>query len=123
MSDHYRDQVRYSAATVEEYLPSCWDQEWVLQPRLRREAATGLKSKVDPRHIPDHLLAAGDIQVGYRKARLSKEERECLRNTAHLGFTPGELATAWGVRSEDVHHAVMSGIAKIVRYLNGEVPA
>ena len=119
----YADQCSYTAQTVEGYLPSVWDPEWVLRPRLRTEAATGLRSKVDPRHIPDHLLMAADVQVGYRRARLTHEEKECLRHVHHLGFTPGALGSVWSVPSEDVHAACMAGVAKVTAYLNGEVPA
>lgn len=119
----YADQQTYSTHAVGGYLPSVWDPEWVLRPRHSREQATGLRSKTDPRHIPDHLLMAADVQVAYRRARLTHEEKECLRHVHHLGFTPGELGSVWSVPSEDVHRAVMSGIAKVTAYLNGEVPA
>jgi hypothetical protein len=122
MSTCHKDQLTYSTATVEEYLPSVWDAEWILQPRLRREAATGLKSKVDPRHIPDHLLTAADVQVGFRRARLSHAEKECLRHVHHLGFPPGELASYWGVLAEDVHKTCMTGVTKIANYLSGRTP-
>lgn len=119
---HYRDQAGYTTQTVEAYLPSIWDSEWVLQPRLRREAATGVKTKIDPRHISDHLLSAADIQVGYRRARLDDAEKECLRHVYHLGFTPGELSTAWGVSSEQVHLTCQQAIQRITNYLSGRTP-
>lgn len=123
MTTCHQDQIRYSTQQVEAYLPSIWDPEWVLRPRLRTAADTGVKTKVDPRHIPDHILAAADIQVAFRRARLSHEEKECLRHTVHLGFTPGELASVWGVRSEDVHIACLTGIRRIADYLSGRTPA
>lgn len=120
---HYGDQVQYSTAAVEMFLPSVWDAEWILSAKPPRGAATGVRSKVDPRHIPDYLLAAADVQVGYRKAGLDNAEKECLRHVHHLGYTPGELSNIWGVPSEQVHRACLTGIDRIAQYLNGRVPA
>ena len=122
MGKHYADQQSYSPAAVEAYLPSIWDEEWVLRPRLRTDAATGVRSKVDPRHIPDHILQAADVTVGYRRAGLDNAEKECLRHVYHLGYTPGELAGVWGVSSEQIHAACQAGIKRIAKYLSGRVP-
>ena len=122
MSKHYRDQQTYSPALVQAYLPACWDEGWVLQPRLRTEAATGVKAKVDPRHIPDHLLQAADVQIGYRRAGLDETEKACLRAVYHEGWTPGELSAHWQVPSEQIHLTCTAAIARIAAYLSGRTP-
>lgn len=119
---HFADQRTYTTTTVEAYLPAVWDPEWILRNRPRRAAETGVRSKVDPRHVPDHLVSAADVQVAFRRARLSHQEKECLRHVYHLGFTPGELSNVWDVASEVIHGAAQSGIERITRYLNGLEP-
>lgn len=123
MTTCHRDQVTYRAETVERFLPAIWDEEWVHSARPGRVDSGGLKTKPDPRHIPDYLLAAADVQVGFRRGRLTHSEKECLRHTVHLGFTPGELSTIWGVPSEQIHGECLRGIARITNYLNGRTPA
>ena len=122
MSTAWKDQCTYTTDAVEAFLPSVWDSSFVLSARPRRAAANGLRTKSDPRHVPDWLLAVADVQVGYSRAGLDRTEKECLRNVHHLGFTPGELGPAWNVPAENIVVACMSGIEKIASYLNGEVP-
>lgn len=122
--EHFRDQVSYTADGVRAVLPAVWDETFILSARPPRAEGSGLRSKVDPRHVPDWLLGCADVQRAFNRSGLTLAERECLRNVYHLGFTPGELAMAWvDVTSEEVHHACETGIQKLSDYLSGRTPA
>ena len=120
--EHYKDQQTYSTQAVLTFLPAIWDREFVLSARPPRAASGGVKTKVDPRHIPDWLLACADVQRAWRSAALEVAERECLRFVHHLGYSPDELAETWGVQPSTIHGACDSGVAKLRDYLNGRVP-
>lgn len=111
---HYRDQVGYSAETVERYLPAIWDEEFVLTAGEPRTLTST---------IPGWIIACADVSLAWRRANLSRVERECLRNVYHLGCTPGALASTWGVSAEDIHEACQAGILALTLWLNGRTPA
>ena len=119
---HYRDQVTYTAEAVESLLPGVWDEEFVISGRPGKAAPNGPRTKGDPRHVPDWILMVADVQVGFARARLTEQEKSCLRHVHHLGFTPGALAESWSVQPEEIHHACMTGIQRITEYLNGRSP-
>lgn len=121
---HFRDQVRYSTEEVEANLPAVWDDEFVLSARPPKAKDNGLRSKPDPRQIPDWLLAAADVQVAFRRAGLTHEEKVCLEHVHHLGFTPGALSQHWvGTSAEQIHAACLSGIQRMADHLNGRTSA
>ena len=122
-NDHYQDQVSYSGHDVELVLPSVWDPDFILSSRLPRDPSTGVKARVDPRHVSGWVLACADVQRAWYRSGLDEAERECLRHVHYLGFTLGRLASAWGEAPEDIHAACQSGLGKIADYLNGKVPA
>lgn len=121
MSHH--DQVRYSTATVEAYLPSVFDEDWTPPPVGRRADNSGIRTKGDPHYIPEHVISAADVSIGYRRGDLSHQEKECLRHVYHLGYSPGAIASVWGVAPEDVFLACSTGIQRITAFLNRKVTA
>ena len=113
-----RDQVPYSTDAVIAYLPAVWDENYL--PPVLNAPDSGIRTKVDPRRVPDWLLSRADVQTGFRRARLSHTEKECLRHVYHLGYTPGELSAVWSVPSEQIHSTCAEGIKRIATYLSGE---
>lgn len=117
-----QDQVRYTTRAVEALIACVWDEDYLDSGRPPRGADTGVRTKADPRTIPDWLLAVADVRSAFARAGLSDVEKHCLRHIHHLGYSPGELSEWWGVPAERVQRDAMNGIQQMTSYLNGEVP-
>lgn len=111
----------YDRELVQRLLPAVWDAMYCYgmqaenapdadMPRVASSKATGGT-------LAAHLA---DIRAGWRKAPLTKRERQCLFLTYGLDCTQRNSAQMLDVDQRTVGRNAESGVGKIVAHLNGD---
>lgn len=119
----------YTRESVETLLPAVWDESFVYGLPQRDDAPDPDMPKGSSNKARGNNLSAyiADIKSGWEHTPLSLGERQALLLAYGLGDTQRDIAKTLGIGKSTVNRRILSGVAKIVAYLNGgyyaELPA
>lgn len=114
------DEVFYSAAMIELFLPAVWDESLLVNPPVTEDV--GGKSGSDPSEGGNWLAGAMDVKTAWKNAPLDGNQRVALAYRYGYGLKNYEIAELLGVSDTSVSNYLRRGITLLIEELGGHPP-
>lgn len=118
--EHVEDTHVYTDRQIAELLPTMWNEEARLNPKMKPvdpEMPKGPSG--DPSHKGDHMAHCADISQAWKRTLLSLRQRQVLLMRYGLNWTQQEVADYFGTSQPAIAVTEKRAINNIKTFLNG----
>lgn len=114
--------MAYDRRAVEALLPAVWDDAFMVHGIVTEERRDPEMpgSKPDPTKLNTHLAAIADMRTAWKKAELTRRERQVLLLAYGMDMPRKEVGPVLKIARATVYRDLDAGVGRLVAWLNGK---